>query len=403
MDANTPTYDHVPCPLCRTPKPEELYSSRRFTGSAIGAVEVHVSQCRECGFAFNSPRLSDESLRRYYADDASASGGVYRSEDAESYYPRLYARRAEFYAPFLARRDAGRFLDVGCGGGGFLKSMRERLPADWQLFGLEPSAQQRAPSAESGFEVRRGALGDPVFPDASFDAISMISVMEHLTDPAQAMDEIARLLAPGGLVLLEVPNTLHPELSLNGFFGLEHICHFSPGSVGRLLARANQSEVRVDESALQNVVRVVSGSQLAGWGVDNPGQFGDDREDVARAIRDYAVLEEQLIRGLEERVGTALERWSAEGRTVAIYGAGAHTAELSTRFDLAKHASFLVDGNTAKHGTKFLGLEVLAPEALVERNVDAVLLSSHRFVDEMEATVRRLAGSRVEIQRCYEA
>lgn len=391
----------LPCPLCGDAEPEAIYSTERLTGTFFGRLKVSLAQCQACGFVFNSPRPDDAAMLRYYGEDALASGSIYRSQSEDAYYPKLFRERAEFYACFLKHKRAGALLDVGCGTGGFLNAISSAGLSDWSFHGLEPSERSAGALRAAGYQVQRGFLGDPLYPDQSFDAISLISVLEHLGDPAAAVEELVRMLKPGGLCLLEVPNSLQPELCLTGFFGLEHISHFSPGLLGTLFARFGLTQVSFDAEGKDNAIRLVASSDLGPWGVEQVTQAADDRESLRHAIQAYGTIERAFLQQLESRVQVALERWSAEGRCIAIYGAGAHTAELSTRFDLVAHASYLIDGDQGKQGTEFLGLPVIAPAQIREKGIRAVLLSSHRFVDEMQATVEQAGGPDVEIERCY--
>jgi SAM-dependent methyltransferase len=99
------------------------------------------------------------------------------------------------------------FLDIGCGTGRLLYLARR---AGWDVKGLELSASMAARvSAALGVPV---AVGDflAMDPDPEdlgrFDAVALRHVLEHLPDGRLAMLRIARLLRPGGVLLLEMPN-----------------------------------------------------------------------------------------------------------------------------------------------------------------------------------------------------
>ncbi len=389
------------CPLCSAQEQRAIYRTERLTGTFFGRIEVTLAQCEACGFVFNSPRPDDASMSRYYGEDALASGSIYRSQAADGYYPKLFRERSLFYASFLRQLTGGKLLDVGCGTGGFLSAISDVGLVDWTYFGLEPSERSVLELNQAGFSVRRGFLGDPLYGDDTFDAVSLISVLEHLGDPDAAVAELARMLRPGGLCLLEVPNSLQPELCLTGFFGLEHISHFSPGLLHTLFAKHGLGQVAFDHEGQDNAIRLVASADLSAWGLDRPEQPGDDRGVLRAAIEAYGERERVFLGKLEARVQVALERWKGEGRRIAIYGAGAHTAELSTRFDLLAYAEFLIDGDPKKAGTSFLGLPVIPPSEIPGRGIQAVLLSSHRFVDEMQAAVLKAGGPEVAVERCY--
>ncbi|MBF0247646.1 MAG: methyltransferase domain-containing protein, partial [Alphaproteobacteria bacterium] len=207
-------YETPPCPFCGAERRTSLYRSVKRVGEPLGEVRVSVSQCDDCGFVYNAPRVREDVLESYYATSSLASGQVFRDESAQGYYPQLNARRARHLAGVLRSHPRGRLLDVGCGVGGFLDAMKAELPGGWELYGLEPSRNAHRQSTDKGYAVANALLGSDGMPAGSFDAISMISVLEHTTDPMAALERIRELLAPHGVVFVEVPNVLWPELSL---------------------------------------------------------------------------------------------------------------------------------------------------------------------------------------------
>ncbi|NJM05091.1 class I SAM-dependent methyltransferase [Candidatus Gracilibacteria bacterium] len=108
----------------------------------------------------------------------------------------------------------GRILDVGCATGIFLDGMR-RL--GWQVQGIEPthSAAQYA-RTRFALDVFEGRLEDAQLPSGSFDAITLWDVLEHVHEPRPILAELARLLRPGGLLVLSLPN---PDSLEAAFFG----------------------------------------------------------------------------------------------------------------------------------------------------------------------------------------
>lgn len=100
-------------------------------------------------------------------------------------------------------------LDVGCGPGGFGRSLRERLGPDARIVGVEPvPAQARVARTAHGFDE----VIDGYFPDAfgdrrdRFDLVSFNDVLEHLWDPWQVLEGTHDRLTPGGHVLAAIPS-----------------------------------------------------------------------------------------------------------------------------------------------------------------------------------------------------
>jgi SAM-dependent methyltransferase len=105
----------------------------------------------------------------------------------------------------LGRADSRRLLEVGCGIGTFLADARD---AGWQVSGLEINAEfPEFCRKELGIDdVKCGVISDPPFPEASFDAVAMLDVLEHMYDPMVSIQQCARLLKPGGLLVVKCPN-----------------------------------------------------------------------------------------------------------------------------------------------------------------------------------------------------
>ena len=89
-----------------------------------------------------------------------------------------------------------RVLDIGCGEGGTLAWLGSRFP-HWERVGLDPE-----PASGSASFIRRGRAEQLAFPDASFDLVLMECSFSRTEDPGRALEEILRVLAPGGKLLL---------------------------------------------------------------------------------------------------------------------------------------------------------------------------------------------------------
>lgn len=148
-------------------------------------------------------------------------------------------------------------LDIGSGRGQALAAARE---LGWEARGVEPSASLcREAAASLGVTVDHGTVAGR-YADGSFGLILLASVLEHTYDPMDVLRECRRLLAPGGLLYLDVPNErslLHRvarpllrlsgrdwTLSLSPTFPPFHVVGFSPRSLRLALERAELEVIR---------------------------------------------------------------------------------------------------------------------------------------------------------------
>ena len=103
-----------------------------------------------------------------------------------------------------ARRSSGplRILDAGCGTGGLLANLRTEA---WKV-GVEISTEGIRLGRRRGIRLVRGSVSSLPFADGSFDAVVSIDVLCHSgVEERQAVEEAARLLRPGGLLIVQVP------------------------------------------------------------------------------------------------------------------------------------------------------------------------------------------------------
>jgi SAM-dependent methyltransferase len=261
-----PTVD-APCFLCRSAAASPLWSTpdRAFAVPGI----YTVVRCRECGFLYQRPRVDDAYLADCYPDRyprhqepspripfkgrparvkavrwALASGlgyGQFRDERV-GFWTRLRARRilgkVRWDCP--PWRGGGRYLDVGCGSGGAL-GVAQAL--GWQVTGVEVDEAAAAKARRFTSEIHVGdVLGAP-FATGRFDVVTALHVLEHVPDPVAMLRCMIGWLAPGGLLIVEVPNAggLGARLFGKAWSGLElprHLSHFSPESLTRAVEQA---------------------------------------------------------------------------------------------------------------------------------------------------------------------
>ncbi|MCA1832381.1 MAG: methyltransferase domain-containing protein [Actinomycetota bacterium] len=160
------------------------------------SAEWRVRRCESCGLRSLDPEPDPDQLVEVFDNGEIYEGAFLLRED-------IMARHAETLAALEFRVKPGHLLDVGCGPGFFLEAARVR---GWQGTGVDPSPFSVRQIQSLGFEGHQGLLHEVDLPEASFDAVSLLQVVEHLVDPRELLEGCKRLLKPGGVLLVATPN-----------------------------------------------------------------------------------------------------------------------------------------------------------------------------------------------------
>jgi SAM-dependent methyltransferase len=167
------------------------------------------------GWRTVEPKPSVEALKAFYAGEYfQRSHGTYAPDyDATERAHRDLLARQLLYAVEAARgADGGRLLDVGCGEGWLLAAAKRAgyalLGLDFSDDGLRRFHPELLAAAEFGdaFEAL-DALSEA---GAGFDVVALEHVLEHVRDPEALLARLPRVLAPGGVVAITVPNDYSP-------------------------------------------------------------------------------------------------------------------------------------------------------------------------------------------------
>ncbi len=264
-----------------------------------------------------------------------------------------------FFAPYVT--DGARVLEIGCATGELAAAVRASLSIG-AYDGIELS-----PAGESARQVvdrlyvkpLPELLADGVIDD-TFDAILMSHVLEHLADPGAELKAMKRVLAPDGIIFLEVPNRGGAR-SLDIDDNRSHLHFFCATSLMRLLANhgietvAAATGAKLDDRYADSLQVVATPFQTPKWSrtqlSDHPALAGEER--------------------------------------IVVWGAGSLADEvLANYFDPAS-IDFFIDANPAKVGSTTLGRPVRGPEALgVARRT--VLVNSIDFADAITTDIHRL-------------
>jgi len=135
-----------------------------------------------------------------------------------------------------------RVLDAGCGTGGLLVSLRDRMPA-MELFGVElDGVAAGVAQSASGRPIVGGSVNQLPFPDASFAAIVSADVLCHRgVEEMTALKELRRCLRPGGLLVLNLP--AYQWMLGEHDVAVHNVRRYTARGVGKLLDSAGFSSI----------------------------------------------------------------------------------------------------------------------------------------------------------------
>jgi SAM-dependent methyltransferase len=193
-----------------------------------------IVQCVECGLVFVNPRAFRIEEDDYFAGPYLST--IEKDGQLDSGIATLYG---EIIYNLSNRVASGKLLDVGCAMGHFLGFAKRY---GWEVEGVECSPYA-AKYAEEHFGARVlpvCVLKDANLPAQHYDACVLIEVIEHLPDPRATMEEVWRVLQPGGIAYITTPNfvsyrSLLLRAEWNAVIPVGHLYYFDADSLGKLL------------------------------------------------------------------------------------------------------------------------------------------------------------------------
>ncbi|MEQ1757970.1 MAG: class I SAM-dependent methyltransferase [Vicinamibacterales bacterium] len=220
-----------PCPTCG--------STER--GLELEKDHMEIVRCRACDLVYVSPTFDEEHYQRVYASkeyqdivrDLGISSHEYRVQ-------RFGQERVGLMAAHLRDTAAPpRYLDIGCSTGFVVEAAQQR---GWDARGIDlnPSAIEYGRSR--GLTLDAVGLEDARLEPGSLDAVSLFDVIEHLFDPIRTLTSCVRLLAPGGILFVYVPNYDSASRLLMGkhahfIWPTHHLNYYTPRTLSDLMRR----------------------------------------------------------------------------------------------------------------------------------------------------------------------
>ncbi len=197
-----PATTQATCPVCSGAGRE--HSSKQGPGLRDQPpVDYQMWTCADCSLLFTDPQPTKEMISAQY--DLPDNHEHTRQGSRAGRRLRYGMRAMKLRSIGLS----GKLLEIGCGQGDFLKAAKSA--GFGPIVGVEPEKSVARYSKQQGFDVRDVFFDDNWPADDLYDTIASIQVIEHVPDPVRFVQNAARVLAPGGRLVLETPCLSHPR------------------------------------------------------------------------------------------------------------------------------------------------------------------------------------------------
>jgi SAM-dependent methyltransferase len=368
--------ESIPVHSCRLVETrEEALSFPRGT--------LRLAFCGACGFITNV--AYDPSLQDY--------GIAY--EETQGFSPRFVEFARELALRWIERYDLRDkdVLEIGCGKGEFLSLVCELGPN--RGIGVDPAFVPERLESEAAGRMRFIAdLYDERYAHLAADAVVCRHTIEHIAPVGEFMALVRRTIGDrDAVVLFDLPDVVR-VLREGAFWDVyyEHCSYFSPGSLARLFRRSGFDVL--------DLHRDYDGQYLV---IDaRPGEGGREPLPLEESPEQLATELESFRR----RFAETAERWRstlaaahANGRRVALWGAGSKAVAFLTTLAGGDEVAYAVDVNPFKRGRYLAGTghAVVGPEDLHRQAPDLVVAMNEIYLDEIRATLDGLGLGRVEL------
>ena len=219
-----------PCPTCGS----------RDACHELEKDHMQLVRCTACDLVYVSPIFDEAHYKNVYASrdyqdivrDLGIKSHDYRVE-------RFGRERVTLMAANLTTVETPRYLDVGCSTGFVVEAARD---TGWDAVGIDLNPSAIEFGRTRGLNLRSVALDDAGFEPASFHAVSLFDVLEHLPDPVRTLRACTRLLKRDGILFLYVPNYDSASRLLMGkdahfIWPTHHLNYYTPATIRDVMTR----------------------------------------------------------------------------------------------------------------------------------------------------------------------
>ena len=226
------------CPVCSKSEFTHYIKCKDFT---VSGNWFNIEQCSNCSFLFTNPRPDQNEIGPYYKSDNYIS----HSNKSNGLFNKTYQfirniainKKIELIKTFFPGKGDIELLDIGCGTGEFLSACAK---TGWRVEGVEPNDDARNQAKER----HRLIVNDENSLEKNqkqYNVITMWHVLEHVHSLNNRIDQVSKLIAKNGYVIIAVPNHTSSDAIIfkenwAAWDVPRHLYHFSPSTIKNLMA-----------------------------------------------------------------------------------------------------------------------------------------------------------------------
>ena len=228
---------YTSCPVCKSNELVELFSAKDYT---VSGEYFSVEECKTCTLLFTQNVAEQNEIGRYYASENYISHSDIQAGLVNRLYHLIRKKTLQSKKKLIeiaTEKSNRNILDIGCGTGAFLNTMKT---GGWEITGLEPDETARE-KAKTLYGIEPQPSNN-IFnlPPNSYDAITMWHVLEHVHQLHEYIGQLKNIVTDIGKIFIAVPNYTSYDAQHYGAFWAaydvpRHLYHFSPASMKRLV------------------------------------------------------------------------------------------------------------------------------------------------------------------------
>lgn len=363
---------HRPCPICHSTSGNVLFTQSYIVPDNFplshednNLLSKDIVSCDKCGFCFIDDSLSQSDYYDYY--ERYAKHSQFSFPDKDTPIDNFNAYLIDVISKTCNHDTSKRIADIGCGSGKLLIDLKSKCFT--QLHGIDMATSTEAYLEHHGIHYQKGSITDEniITKDSMpFDLVSIISVLEHVSDLYRAIYKASSILKDDGHIIISVPDAsryhkylTNPLYQIN----LEHINHFDSTSLCNLMSQHGYKQ-QFSENFVLGCERFTSNQMIHVFQKTNITTTSTNLPFAKDATQSIGKLASSWQ---NKHADEMINRLASTQEEIAIYGAGIYTFNMLAETELRNcNIISFIDGNPNKRGKTLLDAPIHGPEFLLD-------------------------------------